>query len=227
MSGSASELEIRKSIVEVNAELERQRMNVCSTGNISVRWQDGMLITPAGSRTETLAPEHMVHTKLDGSWEGSLRPSSEWAMHLEVYRRIPAANAVVHCHADHSVALSCFRKPIPSFHYMIQGFGGQDIPCTDYYPFGSQELAAAAREALIDRTACLLANHGLLARGATLLAAYDAAMKLEVLARQYLMTLSIGTPMILTEAETAVVLENYKTYGKPQPTAQKPRWLVP
>jgi L-fuculose-phosphate aldolase len=227
MSNAASEAEIRASIVQVNAELERQRMNVCSTGNISVRWKDGMLITPAGCRTETLAPEHIVYTKADGTWEGPLRPSSEWAMHLAVYLQVPAANAVVHCHADHCVALSCFRKPIPSFHYMIQGFGGQDIPCTDYFAFGSQELATAAGAALTNRTACLLANHGMLSRGATLLAAFDAAMKLEVLARQYLMTLSIGTPTILTEEETAVVLEKYKTYGKPQPVAQKPRWLVP
>jgi L-fuculose-phosphate aldolase len=227
MSNQATEAEIRLSVVQVNAELEKQGMNVCATGNISVRCRDGMLITPAGSRTETLAPEHIVFTKFDGTWEGPLRPSSEWAMHREVYVKVPAANAVVHCHADHCVALSCFRKPIPAFHYMIQGFGGTDIPCVDYFPFGSQDLASAAGEALTDRTACLLSNHGMLARGVTLLGAFDAALKLETLARQYLMTLTIGAPTILTEADMAIVKENYKVYGKPQPTAQQPRWLVP
>ncbi|MET1025724.1 MAG: class II aldolase/adducin family protein, partial [Dongiaceae bacterium] len=135
MKKQASEAEIRLSIVQVNGELERQQMNVCSTGNISVRWQDGMLITPSGCRVETLAPEHIVFTRFDGTWDGPLNPSSEWAMHREVYLRVPIANAVVHCHADNCVALSCYRQPIPSFHYMVQGFGGRDIPCVDYFPF--------------------------------------------------------------------------------------------
>ncbi len=227
MSDAASEMAIRTAMVEVNAELERLQMNVCSTGNTSVRVKDGMLITPAGCRVETLAPEHMVFTRVDGSWEGPLRPSSEWAMHLAVYNSVPTANAVVHAHADNCVALSCFRKPLPSFHYMVQGFGGRDIPCVDYFPFGSPELGEAAGAALVDCSACLLANHGMLARGATLSAAFDTAVKLEVLARQYLKALSIGTPHLLTEAQSEIVAVKYRSYGKPQPFGRAPRWLVP
>lgn len=227
MTGRAAESAIRTAIVEANAELERLQMNVCSTGNISVRWRDGMLITPSGCRVETLAPDHMVFVRFDGGWEGALSPSSEWAMHRAVYQRVEKAGAVVHAHADNCVALSCFRKPIPSFHYMVQGFGGREIPCVDYFPFGSQELGDAAGTALADHSACLLANHGMLARGATLTAAFDNAVKLEVLARQYLKTLSIGTPRLLSEAEMDIVAARYRNYGKPQPFGATPRWLVP
>lgn len=222
-----TEAAIRSAIVEVNAELERQRMNVCSTGNISVRWNDGMLITPAGCRVETLAPEHIVFCRFDDTWEGPLRPSSEYAMHRAVYQHAPNAKAVVHTHADHCVALSTFRQPIPAFHYMVNGFGGMDVPCVDYYPFGSEALGDAAGRALKDRTACLLANHGMLARGGTLLAAFETALKLETLARQYLLARSIGTPTLLTAEEWVVVQQQYKTYGAAQALDRKPRWQLP
>jgi L-fuculose-phosphate aldolase len=222
-----SEAAIRTAIVEVNAELERLRMNVCSTGNISVRWNEGMLITPAGCRTETLAPEHIVFCRFDDTWDGPLRPSSEDAMHRAVYQHAPKAKAVVHTHADHCVALSTFRQPIPAFHYMINGFGGMDVPCVDYHPFGSEALGDAAGRALKDRTACLLANHGMLARGATLLSAFETALKLETLARQYLLARSVGTPALLTSEEWVVVQQQYKTYGTAQPLDRQPRWLLP
>ncbi len=222
-----TEKAIRNAIVEVNAELERLRMNVCATGNISVRWQDGMLITPAGCRVETLTPEHIVYVRFDGTSEGPLRPSSETSMHRAVYQHVPNAKAVVHTHADHCVALASFRQPIPAFHYMIQGFGGMDVPCVDYFPFGSEELGQAAGRALVDRAACLLANHGMLARGTTLLAAFETALKLETLARQYLLARSIGTPTLLTTEEWAIVQQQYRTYGKPQALDRAPRWQLP
>jgi L-fuculose-phosphate aldolase len=222
-----SEAAIRSAIVEVNAELERLRMNICSTGNISVRWNDGMLITPAGCRVETLAPEHIVFCRFDDTWDGPLRPSSEYAMHRAVYQHAPSAKAVVHTHADHCVALSTFRRPIPAFHYMINGFGGMDVPCVDYHPFGSQQLGEAAGHALANRTACLLANHGMLARGTTLLAAFETAVKLETLARQYLLARSLGEPALLTADEWVVVQQQYKTYGKAQPLDRQPRWQLP
>ena len=222
-----SEDAIRTAIVEVNAELERRGLNVCATGNISVRWQDGLLITPAGCRVETLAPHHIVYVRFDGSYEGPLRPSSETSMHRAVYQHAPTAKAVVHTHADHCVALATFRQPIPAFHYMIQGFGGMDVPCVGYYPFGSEELADHAGKALKDRTACLLANHGMLTRGTTLLSAFETALKLEALAKQYLLARSIGTPTLLTAEEWVTVQQQYRTYGKPQALDRQPRWQLP
>jgi L-fuculose-phosphate aldolase len=148
-------------------------------------------------------------------------------MHRSVYQHAPAAKAIVHTHADHCVALSTFRQPIPAFHYMINGFGGMDVPCVDYHPFGSEELGEAAGKALTERTACLLANHGMLARGTTLLAAFETTLKLEALARQYLIARSVGAPILLTAEEWVTVQQQYRTYGKPQALDRQPRWQLP
>lgn len=224
---TASEWDVRNAVVGIYQELSRLGLNVAAAGNVSARFGPGMLITPTGCVAETLKPGDLVATRLEGTSTGKLKPSSEWAMHAEVYGRVPEAHAIVHAHADHCVALSCLREPIPAFHYMVHSFGGEDIPCVPYYPFGTRELGAAAGAALEARSACLLANHGMLARGATLRAALDAAILLEALARQYVLALSIGKPMLLTSEEMADVARRFADYGRqPRPRA-KLRWQVP
>jgi L-fuculose-phosphate aldolase len=223
----ASERQVRQAIVEVYRELSRLGFNVAASGNVSVRFGSGFLITPTGCCAESLKPAHLVSTRFDGTATGKFKPSSEWAMHAEVYQRVPAANAVVHAHADHCVALSCQRAPIPAFHYMVQAFGGADIPCTGYHPFGSRELGAAAGAALEHHSACLLANHGMLARGATLRAALDFAILLEALARQYVLALSVGRPTLLTTAHMADVARRFADYGRQPRAPAKLRWQVP
>jgi L-fuculose-phosphate aldolase len=221
------EARIRRAIVEVYAELTRRGMNFASAGNVSVRFGEGMLITPTGCTEETLKASHIVSTSLEGAHAGRLTPSSEWAMHAEVYRRVPGAGAVIHTHADNCVALASLRTPIPAFHYMIHGFGGDDVPCVGYHPFGTAELGRAAGAALERRTACLLANHGMLTRGPTLRAAFDTAVRLETLARQYRLALSAGKPVILGEADMKTVAERYVAYGRqPRPPVKLP-WMVP
>ena len=221
------EATIRRAIVEAYVELARRGMNFASAGNVSVRFDEGMLITPTGCTEDTLKAAQIVPTGFDGSHSGRYLPSSEWAMHAEVYRRVPGAGAVVHTHADNCVALAALRKPIPAFHYMIHGFGGDDVPCVGYFPFGTPELGRAAGAALEGRAACLLANHGMLTRGATLGAAFDAAIRLEVLARQYRLALTAGKPVLLNAAEMKRVAERYLEYGRqPKPPARR-RWMVP
>ena len=223
----ASEAAIRRAIVEVYAELARRGMNFSSAGNVSVRFGAGMLITPTGCTEETLKTAHIVATGFDGSHGGKYLPSSEWAMHAEIYQRVPATGAVIHTHADNCVALAALRKSIPAFHYMIHGFGGDDVPCVGYHAFGTRELARAAAAALEKRSGCLLANHGMLTRGGTLRAAFEAAIRLETLARQYRLALSAGDPVLLNEDEMARVVERYIEYGRqPRPLAKLP-WRVP
>ena len=227
MATKSGERAIREAIVEAYRVLGELGLNTGSSGNISVRAGNGMLITPTGCTPETLRAQDIVLCSLDGAFKGPLAPSSEWAMHAEVYARIDAAKAVVHTHADNCVALSCFRKPIPAFHYMVQSFGGKDVPCVAYHPFGTRRLGAAAVKALEHWTACLLANHGMLARGATLHDAFEATVRLEAIARQYRMALSIGSPTILTDRQMAIVAKQFEDYGK-QPRAKvKRRWMVP
>jgi L-fuculose-phosphate aldolase len=206
--------ELRQLLIDTSLDAEVQRLNVGTTGNISVRLDGGMLITPSGIPPRQLQPEMMVEMSLEGQWSGKIRPSSEWALHAAVYKARPEVGAVVHAHPDHCVALSCARLGLPAFHYMIAGFGGEDVRCSRYAAFGSAELADATVEALEGRTACLLANHGMVSLGATLNEAYGRALKLETLARQYMLCRSFAEPVLLNECELAEVKKRYKTYGR-------------
>lgn len=154
-----------------------------------------------------------------GSWSGPLKPSVEWRFHLDILRARPEVNAVVHAHSTYATALAMTRRGIPPAHYMIGAFGGSDIRCADYALYGTPELSAAALAALEGRLGCLLANHGMIAIGATLDRAMALAVELETLARQYHATLTIGGPVLLTDAEMAEALAGFASYGKQKPAA--------
>jgi L-fuculose-phosphate aldolase len=215
-----SEQALRDGIVEASREAERQHLNSGTAGNMSVRCKDRMLITPTGVRVSDLATDKIVLTDFEGTFEGTWRPSSEWMMHAAIYKAFPEAAAVVHTHSDHCVAIACLREAIPSFHYMLASFGGSDVPCAEYAPFGSPELATAAVTALKDRSACLLANHGAICFGESLPAALAKAAKLETLARQYWLTRAIGAPVVLHADEMSEVHARYKRYGQPSVAAR-------
>lgn len=210
-----------ESIVAAVRSLDAKELNSGTTGNVSVRAGAGMLITPTGIRAELLRPDQIVEMSLDGQWSGPMRPSSEWSMHAAIYRAAPQANAVVHAHPDHCVAISCLRQGIPAFHYMIASFGGTDVRCAEYAPFGSPELGDAAVAALEGRNACLLANHGMICHGPDVETAVARALKLETLACQYVLATSIGKPVLLAPDEMQVVGCKYTTYGQQNPQADK------
>lgn len=216
-------MELAKSaeICDAVAFMENAGLNQGSSGNISMRHEEGVLITPAGARSSNLTPERMVWLDLNGAQpEGSTGvPSTEWRLHTELYVHRPEVMAVVHSHADSCVALSCLRKPIPPFHYMVASFGGNEVPCARYEPFGSDALADAVVEAIAGHRACLMANHGMIAIGRNLKQALDLAVKLETLARQYLLACQAGSPVLLTEEEMADVHHRYTFYG----TSRLPR----
>jgi L-fuculose-phosphate aldolase len=194
--------------------LERTGLNQGTSGNLSVRTGDDFLITPSGVPVERLRAEDMVPMDLDGSPHGTLRPSSEWRMHRDLYAAFPEAQAVAHAHPPHATALACRHEDIPAFHYMVAVAGGHDIRCADYATFGTAELSANAVAALRDRKACLLANHGILCYGDDLERAIALAVEVETLARQYLLARQNGEPVLLDEAEMGKVIESFKTYGK-------------
>lgn len=205
----------REQIVEAYQRLDREGLNRGSSGNVSVRCgDDGLLISPTGIDAARISADGIVEIGLDGSERSAGIPSSEWQMHAEIYRRYPQTHAVVHTHADACVALSCQRVGIPAFHYMVAGYGGNDIRCAPYETFGTLALAHAAVDALHDRSACLLANHGMLSRGRDLDAAVLTAIKLETLARQYWMTLQLGPPALLSDQQMNEVAIRYQSYGR-------------
>ncbi len=187
------------------------------SGNLSVRTARGFSITPSGLPYAQLSAEDLVEVSLDGATlSGQRRPSSEWRLHADLYAARPDAQAVIHTHSPHATALSCARRPIPALHYMVAMAGGADIPCAAYATFGTAELARSAVAAMAGRRACLLANHGVVALGATLAGADALAREVENLARQYLLLLAAGLPpVLLDQDEMAAVAEQFRGYGRP------------
>lgn len=205
----------RQSLVAAALDAETQRLNIGTTGNISVRLNGGMLITPSGIPPKKLKPELVVAMDLDGVWSGDIMPSTEWALHAAIYKSRPEVSAVMHAHPDHCVALSCARENLPAFHYMVAGFGGDDVRCSKYASFGSPELAKFAVEALENRTACLLANHGMVAIGTSVAEAFGRTVKLETMVRQFLLCRSFSAPVLLTVNEMNEVEQRYRGgYGR-------------
>lgn len=202
-----------QAIVAVYRELARQGLNIGSSGNVSVRLGDAMLITPTGATAESLTADRLVRMPLAGPPPRRSAPSSEWPMHAAAYDACPEAACVVHTHADHCTALACLGEPLPAFHYMVATFGGDAVPCAPYATFGTPALAEAVRRTIPGHSACLLANHGMIVHGASPEAALAAAIRLETLARQYLLARAAGTPRILSRSEMVDVHRRYRSYG--------------
>lgn len=211
-----AEKALRAEIVARCREMNASGINQGTSGNISVAHEGRMLITPSAVPYDELEPEMIAALPLDGAeedWEGPLKPSTEWRFHLALLRERPETPAVVHAHPTHCTALAMARKEIPACHYMIACFGGSNVRVAGYARYGTAELARLAVEAMQDRTACLLANHGMIALGETLGKAMWRAIELETIARQYFVSLQIGGPVLLTEAEIAQTMEGFSTYG--------------
>lgn len=206
---------LRQALIAAARSLRENGLGAGTAGNLSVRVQEGYLITPTGVDYEVLEPDHIVAMDLRGNpAPGDLKPSSEWRFHQDVYLRRADAGAIVHTHSPWATALACARQDLPAFHYMVAGAGGRHIRCAEYGTFGTQELSERALAALGNRQACLLANHGVLALGAELAAAFKTAQLVEELARQYLLSRLAGAPVLLDDEEMDLNLEKFKDYGQ-------------
>ena len=191
-------------------------LNTGRSGNASLRIDDGRFaITPSGVHPRELKANQIVELVLkDNSVPADKNPSSEWRVHRDIFVAYSDVQAIVHAHSNAATALACMRQEIPAFHYMVAVAGGDSIECAPYATFGSEALSEHAVAALRDRRACLLANHGLIATGTSLLEARDLAEEVEQLSFQYLLCLNAGNPAILTKDEMNEVLDKFKDYGK-------------
>lgn len=205
--------ETRREIIAACLSLNRQGINQGTSGNISVRVADGFLITPSGVPYDEMVPDDIVLMDLDANSSGVRKPSSEWRFHRDILRDKPDVGAVVHTHAMFCTTLAILHREIPAVHYMIAAAGGPTIPCVPYVTWGTQELADLIVEALKDRQACLLANHGMVAVGADLRRAAWLTMEVETLAAQYWRALQVGEPHVLSDAEIARVKHMFADYG--------------
>jgi L-fuculose-phosphate aldolase len=210
------EIELRRGIIQTARQMNAIGLNQGTSGNISARFEDRMLITPSGVPYDVLEPEDIASLPIDGeygAWDGPLRPSSEWRFHLDITKARPEVGAIVHAHSTFATTLACCRKEIPAAHYMIAASGGPVIRCSDYATYGTKELSVTALKALEGRTCCLLANHGMIATGPDLGKAMWLAIELETIAKQYYYALALGGPVLLPDEEIANVLERFKDYG--------------
>jgi len=201
------------SALRLYEELGARGLIVGSSGNVSERTDHGMIITPSGGSPDGVDDGGMASMTLDGSVLNNATPSSEWEMHAAIYRAFPEAGCVVHAHADACTALASLNRELPPFHYMVVQFGGPNVRCAPYVTFGTPALAGLAVKALKGRTACLLANHGMILYARDAETALTRTVLLETLCRQYLLALSAGRPRVFSAAEIRAAKERFKTYG--------------
>lgn len=217
-----TERKLRKHIIKLCLEMNATGLNQGTSGNISARYKDQMLITPSGIPYRDLAPEHiavMPLDQLDLVWDGPCKPSSEWHFHLSILQAKPDAGAIIHTHSMFATIVSIARESIPACHYMIAAFGGNSVNCATYATFGTPELSTNILAAMHERNACLLANHGMLATGVDLDKAMWSAVELETLAKQYWHARLAGGMVVLPEDEMARVLEKFGGYGQRKPSS--------
>jgi len=214
-------LDQRNKIIEYSLKLNTTNLSPLRSGNISMRSKeaekDGYLITPSGKKYESLKPEDIVFmgfNEEEKKNESENKPSSEWRFHRDIYINKKNAEAIVHAHSPHATAVSSHGKSIPPFHYMIALAGGEDIKCAEYATFGTDELSRNIIEALENRSACLMSNHGQVAFGKNLDQAFELAQEIENICHQYTIALKLGKPKILSFEEMKKVLEKAKDYKK-------------
>lgn len=198
---------------QLYTELGARGLIVGSSGNVSERNERGMIITPSGGSPDGVNDSGMAETALDGTRLNNATPSSEWEMHAAIYRAFPEAACIVHTHADACTALASLGQGLPPFHYMVVQFGGSDVRCAPYVTFGTPELAAHAVTALKGRSACLLANHGMILYARDPEQALSRTLLLESLCRQYLLALSAGKPRLLSAEQITAAKQRFRTYG--------------
>jgi L-fuculose-phosphate aldolase len=217
MSGG-TDPDLRAAVVAACRDLARTGLTPGKTGNVGLRRNERQFfVSPTGMAYDLLEPDDVPLVDFDGRWFGVRRPSSEWRFHRDIFESRRDVNAIVHTHSPHATALACTGRGIPAFHYMVAAAGGEDIRCAPYHAFGTQALSDAAIAALSGRRACLLANHGVIAVGATLTAAFGLAAEVESLAMQYGAALALamasGDVRILDAEQMRVVIDKFRTYG--------------
>ncbi len=202
-------------VIKYAKMLNTENLSALRSGNISVRHNDGFLITPSGVKYSSLQIDDIVFVSLNGQFdEKKQKPSSEWKFHRDIYKNKREANAIVHSHSTNATAVSAHGKSIPAFHYMVALAGGNDIKCADYATFGTEELSNNVIRALENRKACLMSNHGQVAFEKSLDKAFELAQEIENICHQYINALKIGVPKILSNNEMNKILGQIKNYKK-------------
>ena len=209
----------REEVIDYSIKLNTTNLSPLRSGNISVRGVEdgieGFFITPSGKKYSSLKTKDIVFVSLEGKFDNKKGiPSSEWQFHQDIYKNKKEAEAIVHAHSTNATAVSTHKRGIPSFHYMVAMAGGQDIKCAKYATFGTRDLSKNILKALKGRKACLIANHGQTAFEENLPKAFELAEEVENISLQYITSLKLGKPKILSKNEMKKVLSKAKYYKK-------------
>ena len=208
-------IKLKSEIIKFSKMLNSKKLSALRSGNISIRYKDGFLITPSGKKYSSLKTKDIVFVTLKGEYDNRKgKPSSEWKFHQDIYLNKKAANAIVHAHSTNATAISVHNKGIPAFHYMVALAGGEDIKCAKYATYGSRQLSKNILKALKNRKACLISNHGQIVFDENLPKAFELAEEVENLSLQYITALKIGRPKILSKKEMNKVLVKSKNYKR-------------
>ena len=206
---------LRSEVIKYSKMLNSKKLSALRSGNISVRFNDGFLITPSGKKYSSLKNKDIVFVSLKGLFDKKKGiPSSEWKFHQDIYISKKDAKAVVHAHSTNATAVTSHNKDIPSFHYMVAMAGGHNIKCAKYATYGTRELSKNILKALKGRKACLIGNHGQIAFEENLSKAFELAEEVENISLQYITSLKLGKPKILSLKEMKKVLSKAKNYKR-------------
>ena len=212
-------IDLKIKIIKYIKKLNSTNLSPLVSGNISIRTRkngiNGFLITPSGRKYNNLKPRDIVFVSESGDFRrNQAAPSSEWQFHRDIYLSKKGVKSIVHCHSVCATAVSSFQKSIPAFHYMIAIAGGNDIKCAKYGIFGSKKLSNNINKALKNRLACIISNHGQVAVGKSIEDAFELAEEVENLCHQYITSLRVGIPKILSKKEMERVLKKMKNYKR-------------
>lgn len=205
--------EERNLVVEYGKKMLDKGLTTGSGGNVSIynRKSGLVALSPSSMDYYETQPEDVVIMDCSGKIvDGKRRPSTEINMHLALYRARDDISAVVHTHSLYATAVACMRWDLPAVHYLA-AFGGDIIKCSEYATYGTEELAQYALEAMGNRNACLLGNHGLLAASSNIEKAFSTAEHLEFVAKLYCVTKSLGEPNILSSEQMLEVMKKFGT----------------
>ncbi|HFF1654640.1 TPA: L-fuculose-phosphate aldolase [Providencia rettgeri] len=207
-------LTLAADIITTCLEMNASGLNQGTSGNVSVRYLDGMLITPSGIPYAKMTPDMIVFVDGQGISEPGKIPSSEWLFHLSCYQARPELNAVIHTHAVNCTAVSIMNHDIPAIHYMIAVTGTDHIPCIPYHTFGSAELANSVFEGIKSSKSLLMQHHGMIAMETSLEKTLWLAGETETLAELYIKTCGLHSKVpTLSKEEMTKVIGKFKTYG--------------
>ena len=217
-------LDKKQEVIEYAKKLNTENLSPLRSGNISIRGVneeiDGFFITPSGVKYDDLTTDSIVFLELNENnnikkiSDKVINPSSEWRFHQDIYIEKRDAHAIVHAHSANAVAVSAHGKNIPAFHYLVALAGGNNIKCAEYATFGTKELSQNIIKALDGRKACLMSNHGQVAFGKSLSEAFELAEEIENICHQYINTIKLGNPKILSDEEMKKILDKTKNYKR-------------